>query len=430
MCRVSPPRADPNEKEPPSAFVFDKSLRIDAAELRYLGAFRLPGPSGGSNWEYSGYAMTFFPQGDPQGPNDGHPGSIFAVGHDHHQMVSEISIPKPVISLNKRIGDLPVATTLQPFADVRGGLVGELEIPRAGLEYLSDGAGESGRLHFCWGQHFQFERDASHGWCELSLARPQTAGLWKLGDYTNYVTNDYLFEIPKGWADQHLPGYRLVTGRFRDGQWGGLGPALLAYAPPQPSSPPPNQATISTVKPLVMYGRPQPGVPELLVDARHQLKGFSEADEWSGGAWLTHGKRQAVVLVGTKGTGKTWYGFSNGVVYPISGDPNDPVPEVPPYPHDDRGWWSESISAQIIFFDANELAAVAKGQQESWGPQPYASLSLDPYLFDAGFDYHRQKRYSLGACCFDRGSGLFYVVERQVEQDEDRSLIHVFHLTD
>ena len=112
-----------------------------------------------SNWEYSGYAMTYFPSGDVNGVEDGFPGSLFIVGHDHQQMIAEMSIPLPVIPQQPQLAKLNVAETLQPFADIRGGLVGELEIPRLGIEYLNDSTADSvGRLHFCVGQHFEFER--------------------------------------------------------------------------------------------------------------------------------------------------------------------------------------------------------------------------------------------------------------------------------
>lgn len=52
------------------------------ADFAYLGAFRLPEESNGSNWEYSGYALTYYPEGDPLGAMDGFPGSLFAIGHD------------------------------------------------------------------------------------------------------------------------------------------------------------------------------------------------------------------------------------------------------------------------------------------------------------------------------------------------------------
>ena len=79
---------------------------IQPENLRYQGAFRLPEGSGGSNWEYSDYAMTYCPEGDLDGPDDGYPGSIFALGHDHQQMASEIGIPVPLISAKKNPDDL------------------------------------------------------------------------------------------------------------------------------------------------------------------------------------------------------------------------------------------------------------------------------------------------------------------------------------
>jgi hypothetical protein len=398
---------------------------IVPGDLVYRGAFKLPDGSGGSNWEYSGYAATYYPDGDPEGPDDGYPGSIFALGHDHHQMVSEISIPAPVVSQGKNPGDLNTASTLQKFHDITGGRFGPLEIPRAGLEYLApQGNQTKGKLHFCWGQHFQSERVPSHGWSDINLSSPRTAGLWYLDDYTNYVTNDYLFEIPEAWAAANAPGQRLATGRFRDGTWGGLGPALLAYGPTVDGAPPPPGAKLDHVTPLLLYGKPVSGAAELSVSQEMKMNSFKEADEWSGGAWLTAGGKSAVVLVGTKATGKSWYGFSNGVVYPTSGDPNEKYPEVPPWPHDQRGWWSEGIQAQLLFYNPDDLASVARGTMKTWEPQPYASLVIDSYLFDPGFNHERAKRYLLGAAAFDRARGLLYLFERRA--DGDKSIVHVF----
>lgn len=53
-------------------------------------------------------------------------------------------------------------------------------------------------------------------------------------------------------------------------------------------------------------------------------------------------------------------------------------------------------------------------------------MSLDSYLFDPGFNYERGKRYLLGAVTFDREQGYLYIIERQA--DEEKSLIHVFHI--
>ena len=281
---------------------------IQPNDLVYQGAFRLPEGSNESNWGYSGYAMTYYPDGEPTGPADGYPGSIFGLSHDHHQYVSEISIPVPVIS--RDLNALNTARTLQGFQDITAGMFGYLELPRAGLEYLpAQGSQTTGKLHFCWGQHFQFEHDASHGWCEMDLSNPRTAGPWYLSNYTNYITNDYLFEIPEVWATANTPGQRLATGRFRDGSWSGQGPALLAHGPWNDGNPPGRNDTLRTITLLLLYGVHEPGIPEIANSDSMKMNTYNEADEWSGGAWLTAGDKSAVIFAGTKAIGKNWYGY-------------------------------------------------------------------------------------------------------------------------
>jgi len=401
---------------------------LHPGDFSYLGAFRLPGPSGGSNWSYSGYAMAYSPNGDPDGPADDHPGSLFVVGHDHHQMISEVSIPAPVEPAAGDASLLEMARTLQAFREITGGMFGELEIPRAGLAVLPpQGEQTTPKLHYCWGQHFQ-DFASSHGWCDLDLSDPRATGPWYFGAYTNYVSNDYLFPIPSEWAQVNTPGRLLASGRFRDGLWAGRGPALFAYGPWNGGNPPAPGQRIDSITPLLLYGVPQPGISEIGISDSMAMRGFNEPDEWSGGAWLTANGRSTVVFVGTKATGRSWYGYANGVEYPIdSNDTPDDYPEVPEWPYDDRGYWSEGIEAQIIFFDPDELAAVARGDMETWEPQPYATLSIDQWLFDPGFDLERGKRYLVGAAAFDRENGILYVVERLADEEE-KSLIHVWRI--
>ena len=89
---------------------------IQPENIVYQGAFLLPPGDENSDWTFSGYAMTFYPDGDSAGDTDGYPGSLYALGHDHQQMVSEVSIPAPVISADPTA--LNTATTLQPFTDI------------------------------------------------------------------------------------------------------------------------------------------------------------------------------------------------------------------------------------------------------------------------------------------------------------------------
>jgi len=400
--------------------------RIQPEDLSYQGAFRLPAQTMNSSWEYSGYAMTYYPSGDPNGVNDNYPGSLFAVGHDHHQMVSEISIPVPVISTTKNVSELNTASTLQGFQDITNGMFGSLEIPRAGLAYLAaQGSQSSDKLHFAWGQHFQ-GGDTSHGWSELSLTNPNPKGAWIFGNYANYTSNDYLFEVPSSWSDKYAPGMRIATGRYRDGDWSGHGPALYVYQPWQTDNPPAAGSSISNIKPLLLYGIQEPGMIEITNNDGMEMEGYSRADEWSSAAWLTTSEKAAVIFVGTKAIGESWYGYSNGVVYPISGDPNDVIPPLPDWPHDDRGWWSADIRARILFYDTEDLAEVATRRINTYDPQPYAYLDIDQYLYNPGFDYQRGKRYLIGAAAFDRSNGYLYIMERLA--DEDRSLVHVWQL--
>jgi hypothetical protein len=141
-------------------------------------------------------------------------------------------------------------------------------------------------------------------------------------------------------------------------------------------------ATLKRVTPLILYGTPVKGAAEISVSNAMRMKTFREADEWSGGAWLTSGGKAAVILVGTKALGRAWCGFANGVIYPPSGDPDEKIPEVPPWPYEQRGWWSEGIGAQVLFYDPDDLAAVTRGAKCTWESQPYASMSIDAYLRD------------------------------------------------
>lgn len=390
------------------------TARLRPEDLVYRGAFRLPGPSGSSDWAWSGNALAYYPDGDPKGPDDGCPGSLFATGHDHHVSISEISIPAPVVSKSKDVADLLTAATLQPFADVRAGHFTDYEIYRAGLAYLpKQGRQTSGKLYFCLGQHMhEGYKGPTHFWCDLNLSNPRTAGPWCVGDLDGYITNDYIFPIPASWADAYAPGMRLVTGRFRDGGQGGMGPSIIAIGPWNDGDPPPAGTHLKAVT-LLRYSC-------VTDDEAHTLKDYHHADEWEGGAWLTAGDKVAVVFVGTKGLGKCWYGFANGVVWPEEG----PFPPIPPPPNDDRGWWSTRFEGQMIFYDPADLAAVARGKMKPHEPQPYATLRIDDVLFNVK---HPQQKTHVRSCAFDPERGLLYVFEFRADED-DRSLVHVWHV--
>jgi len=382
--------------------------RILPEDLIYRGAFRLPdtgGPSLVDTWEWGGHAMAYFPDGDSYGPEDGFPGSIFATGHAWSHLVGEISIPVPVISSSNNLNDLSTALHLQAFTDILD--VSNLEIPRTGLAWLpAQRAQTSGKLYFCWGYHMQeAPADLTHGWCDTYLSDPRVQGGWYLDGWPVHVrnmsTNDYLCEIPSVWADLYTPGSNLATGRFRDGGWSGQGPALFAIGPWNQGNPPPSGSALHNV-PLILYTSTYEYSAE-----NHTLSGYHHSDEWSGASWLSAGEKSALIFVGTKGRGGGWYGNQEG----------------PCLDCEDRGWWSDEFSGQILFYDPQDLSEVATGIRQPWEPQPYAALEIDEFLFHITSN---QQKHHVGAACFDAHQGFLYVFEPHA--DGEKPIIHVWQV--
>jgi hypothetical protein len=373
--------------------------RLDAGAIKYLGAFRLPGSE---EWEWSGEALCFHADG-----NHGK-GSLFGTGHNHRLLVSEISIPEPVISDN--VANLPSADTIQPFADIYGGLYNDwyTEIPRLGLEILDD------RIYFCRGEHFQNDGNPmSHGHASINLANPDTKGLWRVGDMDeNYATNDYIFKIPEEWSRLYAPGYTLATGRYRDGGWGGMGPSLLMIRPNEMKS---GKTSISAAE-LIRYT----DVDNWSGDRRYRVDKYCEADTWTGGAWIYTDAGSAVIFCGNHGFGPdTWYGFADGTVYPVDG--NGPFPEVPPYPYNERGWWNNDLRPALMLYDPNDLAKSAAGKMKPYEVQPYAILDISKHTYVPLKD--TIMRY-LGALAYDNTRQRLYVQE--LFADGAKPVIHVF----
>jgi predicted outer membrane repeat protein len=382
---------------------------IYGENIFYKGAIRLPEGSGGSNWEYSGSASAYYPYGDSNGQPDGYPGSIFAMGHDWYFDIAEIDIPLPIVSPEKNPNDLNIAATLQPFTNTTNGAFDTIayEIIRMGLEYMpAQGFQLSDKIYMCIGQHNQFQQEYSHVWINTNLNDAQMAGPWYFANEDNYRTNDYMFSIPDTWADAYFAGQKLISGRYRDGGWSGKGPNLYAFAPWQEGNPPPPEAHLQNITHLLGYSE------------NDSLEGYKHADEWNGGAWITFDSLSAVAIVGTKALGDCWYGFSDGTPWP--NDSN----YIPPFPHDQRGWWADEFVARILLYDPADLVAVASGNMLPHQPQPYSHFDIDQYLFNPQHDHGR---YQLGSCCYDRQNNLLYIFERIA--DDDKSLIHVFQIS-
>ena len=378
------------------------SLINPETDLEYLGAFRLPaGASGGTSWSYGGSGMCYCPVGDPDGPDDGFPGSLFSIGHPYQGYVSEVDIPAPVISPDRDVGDLPRARTLQPFGDVTGGRqTGGLTGTVLGdIQYLPpQGAQKAAKLYWVMYEYYLPRPDAAwHGWCELDLSDPRPWGTWRLDEFPA-ATSRYLFDIPTSWADRYTPGLYLAAGRSRVVNGGSWGPALYAFGPWNDGNPPPPGYALTAVE-LLKY------------DGIHPLRNFSNSDEWSDGAWITAGSKSAVIFVGTK----AFRTRSSGLEYY-----GEPGVDGCGY----KGYHGEPYFAAILFYDPVLLAQVAKGVLRPYEIQPYAIFVLEGYMFRRGC-----RRSALGGVAYDRERGLLYLIERYVDgYYERRPIVHVFRV--
>lgn len=433
---------------------------VEADSFEYLGAFRLPGDEERPRtFAYGGSAMTFNPNGDPNGDADGFPGSLFIMGHDriaygdlpNGNQVAEVSIPQPIPS--RDMSTLNTAEFLQDFEDVLAGHFTNLEeIPRIGMAFL-ERPQTGAKIHFAWGQHLQEPGDASHGWFDPDLSASSVEGFWHMGDLDPYRTTGYIFEIPAEWADKHAGGRYLATGRMRDGGMSGMGPALIAYTPwLEDGSAPDNNSRLDAL-PLLLYES------AYNTDAiERSLNGYQHPDEWEGAAWITtEDGRSAVLFAGTKSTGdKYWYGYihPDGPQYVCVDDLVEDIDLMCRHADgsfcaasdldgccdedagtcaSNRGWWSNRFDAQIILYDPDDLIGVAQGKLESWQPQPYAVLDIDEYLYlsapewdEVDLGWGDQRRNRIGEVAYDRQSGILYVLE--LYADEAKPIVHVWSI--
>lgn len=384
---------------------FADAAPLGPGDLAYLGAFRMPEDGTEYGFPYGGGGLAFRPDGD------GGRGSLFVMGHDQQNRVAEVSIPEASdLSISTDPENLPAARLIQPFEDIKAGIFQDSGdgVPKSGdLAYVTPGSGRGARLYFSFAEQFEYERTARHASVSPDLSNLDPNGPWLLGDLPNFATDDYMTTVPDAWAGVNAPGYLLATGRFREGSLGGSGPSLVLFSPWLDGNPPVPHTTLSHVVPLLLYEKGYEGSPNV-------MNGYRDADEWSGCAWLTVQNRSAVVFAGTRARGDCWYGWANGKRY-IPGEP-DPGPEF-----GDRGWWADSFEAVLLFFDPDELAAVASGRLAPHAPQPVSEMGLEPFLSRSRGE---QEKRRLGAATFDPSSRTLYVSE--FRGDGDSFLIHAF----
>lgn len=403
---------------------------IDPNAFTYLGAFRVPG------WAYGGDALAFFNQGNGgpggAGAADGFSGSLFGMGIDQQQFgyINQISIPAPVISPNRDPNTLNEAVMLTPLTDVKPAQIAaweNVDLWRTGLTMVGPANGEATpRLYLSWGYHYQVDGGKNASLTRLdpmNLGMASLEGPWYVGgppgaqrEPVDAKLNDYLFTAPQDWADTNTGGRSLLIGRFRDGGLSGMGPTLFATAPWTAASLDPNTELPYTQ--LLEYAHGDQSIDNYVFP--NATAGYKHNDNWKGATWLRSQNRDAVVFVGNKALGHTWYGYYLDYMeleWAVFNVPQPPISRQDP----DKGWKSHNNIPMMLFYDPDDLAAVANGTMEPYQPQPYAAFRPDTTLFFGPDRYQRSASY-------DEANERLYVVEGNALQFND-AVVHVWDVS-
>jgi len=359
-----------------------KAPLLRAADLTYLGAFRVPrdGAELQDSLAYGGSALAINPERN----------SLLLTGHIYFERTAEISLETPLIA--DTIEQLPTASFIATPIDATRGLLGNVSNPpaqqyaRLGGQILVDGKLIVSGYHF---YDVAGISTASH----LQAQWPLT-GSHNVEGPVSLSANIYprwlagpMARVPAEWQGA-FNGYSLLTGLsgVSGASYSSVGPAAAAFSPATLAGQ--GQAQL-----LVGYPLSQPlDDPEATSDL------WNLTSEVRGMAF-PKGSR-SVLFFGRHGIGEYCYGTGEQC--------NDPV-------HVHQGTHAYPYRNQIWAYDANDLAAVASGAAQSETLQPYDYWELDlPFAPDI---------HSLGGAVYDPRNNRIYVSQR--EADGDFPLIHV-----
>lgn len=360
---------------------------IQVDDITYLGAFALPsGTYGASRFGYGGGALSV--RGD----------ALFVGGHAWDPgTLAQVAIPETLGT--GEWSTLPVATVLQPFADVTDGTFGsgwnlygtmpwsDQLIVAASIYY--DAAGNQTTSHGA----SSFDLSDSSDFTGLEAidaeAPPRSQG-------------GYMTPIPVEW--QSLLGGPALTGQ-----------CCIPIISNTSSGP------AATVFDPVEIGGDASGITLLWYPLEHEIvDGTSQNDTFNlatevVGAAFPPGSR-SVLFFGRHGTGPYCYGIGTD-------DPalhGEPTGSGDVYCYDpidaSKGTHAYPYRHQVWAYDATDLWAVRNGDAEPWEPRPYAVWELEGMADDGSAT-------AVGAT-FDPATARLYFTEAYAEQPA----VHVFQI--
>ena len=424
------------------------SERLQPGEFQYRGAFRLPDEF---NWGAQG--LSYYPEGNSgtgsllvtgsQSPLDASGQACYEESTGCQAYFGEIAVPTPQRTANWE--DLPVAEFLRTMTAFDGGLVHNLTPYGfvSGIQYMPrQGSQTTDKIYAslnAWYPEGDFGEDTfpTIWFNELDGSHPR--GLFHVGPksspYHGRKMGDYLFSVPKWYADQYLGGRILVTGRSRGTPLGedeslvaggSQGPTLFAFHPWQTENPNGNLDAL----PMLYYRSQYPGCagPDIGVGGTSvscDYPEFTMCDAWTGAGFVENGQKNAILISGLKGTTNCYY----------CGDPLDdsecrqePLPgECDLYCNESRGYHCGPYERQVIFYDTDEVGMAAQGQRDPWRVLPYATWRPEEfYLGDA----QGHTCSDVGGMAIDSTGRRLFIIERGLGgfENENAAVVHIWAL--
>lgn len=411
-----------------------EQLILAHSDIKYIGAFRLPTDYEGqtSAWNFASSGLAYYPDGNPAGTEDELSGSLYGVGHPHAPQLSEVSIPKPIISDNP--ADLRRARRLQDFSNNIWPAVYEGNWqpagggdPVIGITYHQE-RGIEGLFYSIYNSYAMGESKA-HGYVPLDLSG--AIGAWYLGgtlEDANHLapplTDRYLFTLPENWASAHTYGRTLAVGQgYQSGEGiPSYGPTVFAISPTEKTGQLPDDNEVIDATTLLRYGTDGSAPDRWLLN-------WSLTMGYSGAAFLSAGDKSAMVFAVSRPLGDTWYGGEDGTVT-FTSDLDLPMTRASS--EQIRGPMATEREVSLYLYNPADLAAVANGDMQPWQPQPYQILDVKKDLMAGLAD----REPNVGAISFDADNGFLYMIQSNADFSagsrgyERRSLVYVWKVGD
>lgn len=369
--------------------------RLEFAELRYAGAFRLPSTDAGDTFASGGGPLAFNPARN----------SLFVGARSGK--VAEVTLPEPARA--GQIADLPAAEYLQGFEDPADGRMKDVAKDGAGLAGLLVHAGRlygTGLIYY----DATNSQAVSHFSRPLNLAEKGATpmrSVWNKGR-AGFVAG-YLAAVPAEW--QTKLGGPAITGQCCQPiiSRTSLGPAAFAWQPADLAT-----KTELDAIPLVYYPSDHP-----------TLGPWSGSNPTYGSTSQVNGLaiiagRRTALFIGRNGTGPYCYGTGTGdqsldQTIGTNGEKfcYDPASS-------DKGQHAYPYTYQMWAYDLNDLAEAAAGRRDAWSIKPYGVWPFElPYP---------EASARIGGVAYDAVQRRLFISQRAVHRDgySYRPLIHVY----